>query len=914
MIKKAMAETPVDNEIAYNYPRAGRLIEFIEALRVPDGALVGQNIVLRPFQKEIINQVYAPVWPDGRRVVRTAVMSIGKKNAKALALDTPIPTPWGWRTMADIHPGDWIFGSDGKRRRVIAESEIFIGKPCYEITFSDGSKIISSEDHLWTTRHTFRPWETPATYSSGKQRGRVGNIHRETLGQVTTAQIADSVRSPLKNGIPTFNHKIDLAPALDMEFKHLPIHPYILGAWLGDGTSADARFTAGEKDLEFFISTFEFPYPGLVKVAKYANRSATIRINGGFQSILRTNKLLNNKHIPEIYFDATETERWTLLQGLMDTDGTVHQCGGFTTARCSLTTKRQNLAYDVWRLARSLGLKATIRESVAKIKERVIGPIWRVSFPAAKNQPVFKLKRKQDLLPETLGKRSGNVSIVSCVKIHSVPCKCIAVDSPDHLYLAGHGCIPTHNTALVAALVLAHLCGPEAVRQGQLYSLAFDREQAAIVYKYAAAMIAMDEELGLAARLNVIDSRKKIVDPVSGSEFTALSGEKKGKHGKSASFIAFDELADFGTDGALYDALMTARGAHINSLAWVFSTQSPDDKAILSELIDYGVRVQEDGSDPSFKLFLWQTPADLDPWEEANWYLANPALGDFKSLESMRDEAQKAQNMPSREASFRNLHLNQRIDATAHFITPDLWKGCGGVPELAGAEERTWWGGLDLSGKNDLTSLVLVSQAPDGIWEVLPWFWVPGDNLRQKQDRDRAPYTVWRDKGHLIAKPGKVIDYAWVAQRLGELLEEFKIAAIKFDRWRINDLRREFDSLGIETWIMGEDWKEGDRGVQPAGLCLIPHGQGFKDMNPAVEILEDLLTDKKLRHGMHPVLTWCVSNTRVQSDPAGGRKFDKIKSTGRIDGTVALAMALNGATTQAEDTVSVYESRGVIAI
>jgi len=470
------------------------------------------------------------------------------------------------------------------------------------------------------------------------------------------------------------------------------------------------------------------------------------------------------------------------------------------------------------------------------------------------------------------------------------------------------------KTAIVAALILAHMCVKDLVIvNNQLYSLAFDREQAAIVYKYASAMVQMDEELS--DRINIIDSRKKLVDRVSGSEFAALSGEKKGKHGKSAGLIAFDELADFGTDGTLYDALMTARGAHIDSLAWIFSTQSPDDHAILSQLIDYGLKVlRGEIDDPTFKLFLWTVAMDADPWDEANWYLANPALGDFKDLASMRDEAQKAQNMPSREASFRNLHLNQRIDASEHFITPDLWKGCGGIPAPETFIDRQWWGGLDLSGKNDLTSLELVSQAPDGIWDVLSFFWAPGDNLRQKEDRDRAPYTLWRDKGFLIAKPGKVIDYAWVAAKIGELQEEVHIAGIKFDRWRINDLRREMDALGIETWILGEDWKEGDVSVKPSGLCLIPHGQGFRDMNPAVEILEDLLMAKKIRHGMNPLLTWCVSNTRIQSDPAGNRKPDKIKSTGRIDGAVALMMALNGAVGKPEDTVSVYETRGIIAL
>lgn len=455
------------------------------------------------------------------------------------------------------------------------------------------------------------------------------------------------------------------------------------------------------------------------------------------------------------------------------------------------------------------------------------------------------------------------------------------------------------KTAIVAALILAHMCVKDLViPNNQLYSLAFDREQAAIVYKYASAMVQMDEELS--DRINIIDSRKKLIDQISGSEFAALSGEKKGKHGKSAGFIAFDELADFGTDGTLYDALMTARGAHTDSLAWIFSTQSPDDHAILSQLIDYGLKVQRgEIDDPTFKLFFYTVDPELDPWDEKNWYLANPALGDFKSLDSMRDEAQKAKNMPSREASFRNLHLNQRIDASEHFITPDVWKGCGASPDSTDFLDRIWWGGLDLSGKNDLTSLELVSQAPDEIWDVLSFFWAPGDNLRLKQDRDMAPYTVWRDKGFLITKPGKVIDYRWVALQIKDLLDKgYQIAGIKFDRWRIADLRRELDAIGVDSWIYGEDWKEGDKGSRPDGLCLIPHGQGFKDMNPAVEVLEDLLTDKLIRHGMHPVLTWCVSNTRIQSDPAGNRKPDKLKSTGRIDGCVALMMALNGATTQ----------------
>lgn len=445
--------------------------------------------------------------------------------------------------------------------------------------------------------------------------------------------------------------------------------------------------------------------------------------------------------------------------------------------------------------------------------------------------------------------------------------------------------IPRKNgkSALVAGICLAHLCGPEAVRNGQIYSLSVDREQAAILFKYAAAMVYADEEL--AARLNVIESRKCIIDPVSGSQYLVLSGEKKGKMGKSTSLVLFDELAEFGRERALYDALMTSRGAHLEPLSFVFSTQAPDDKALLSELIDYALM----GEDPAVVCCLYAAPMDADPWDEKTWFECNPALGDFCSLKVLQETARKAKKMPAAEASFRNLHLNQRVDGAAHFITPSVWKACGAAPDLGTFEDAPVTGGLDLSAKNDLTSLTYVAESAPGIWDVLPFFWTPADNLKERAERDRVPYDLWVGQGHLLAVPGKVIDYRYVAQAVAQHHGQMNITGIKFDRWRIGDFQRALVEEGVDAWIDGKD------DPVPGGLRLIPHGQGFRDMNPAVEILEDVLAEGRMRHGMHPVMHMCAANTRIQSDPAGNRKFDKLKSTGRIDGIVSLAMALNGA-------------------
>lgn len=453
--------------------------------------------------------------------------------------------------------------------------------------------------------------------------------------------------------------------------------------------------------------------------------------------------------------------------------------------------------------------------------------------------------------------------------------------------------VPRKNgkTPFVAGLCLGHLHGPEAKTNEQIYSAAFDRDQAKIVFEYMRQMVEMDEELS--DEIVVKASTKELTCRGTGSRYKALSSEIKGKHGLGPAVIVFDELAQFGTDRTLFDTLMTGRGAHDEPLAWIISTQSPDDKAVLSELIDYGHKVNAgELQDPTFRCFLWQAPMDADPHDEEVWRACNPALGDFLSIDDMREASRTAKNMPSSEANFRNLRLNQRIDASAHFISPSVWKACGGDVDQSVFEDVECYGGLDLSGKNDLTALVFDAEDDDGVHHVLSYFWTPGDGLRERERRDRAPYCLWRDQGFLEAKPGKTIDYGWVARKIAKLNGILKIGWIRFDRWRIADLQRELVDAGVDCWIEGIDWTPGDKGAMPYGLRLVPHGQGFKDMNPAVERLEDLLIEGNVRHGNHPVLTYCMSNIRIQSDPAGNRKFDKLKSNGRIDGGVALAMAV----------------------
>src|SRR5574343_103432 len=457
-----------------------------------------------------------------------------------------------------------------------------------------------------------------------------------------------------------------------------------------------------------------------------------------------------------------------------------------------------------------------------------------------------------------------------------------------------------------AILMLAHLIGPETIRNGQLYSAASEGDQAAIIFEIAAKILRADPELE--AMVRIVDSTHTIIGLQSGSVYHSLTREAGSKMGKNPSFGVYDELAQ-ARDRRLYDALNTALGAQAEPLMLIISTQSEDPDHLLSKLIDDGIT----GADPTIVAHLYETPlqqpdgTETDIWDERNWKASNPALGKFRSLADMRAMAAEAKRMPGQENSFRNLNINQRVKAISPLIPRARWVVCGGDRGLDHGEAI--YLGLDLSATTDLCALVAVSVA-DGS-RVRAWFWKPQDLVDEHERRDRVPYAEWVATGLLEAVPGACINYGYVAQRLVELAHEFEVAGVAYDRYHIKFVLKELADLGAEAWIDGDAQDATTR----QGLRLGPWGKGFKDMGPAVNALEQAVMRRTLQHGNNPVLTWNISNAIAVSDPAGWRKLDKSKSRFRIDGAVALAMALGlKARESAEPVVSAYEGMDAAAI
>lgn len=433
------------------------------------------------------------------------------------------------------------------------------------------------------------------------------------------------------------------------------------------------------------------------------------------------------------------------------------------------------------------------------------------------------------------------------------------------------------KTLLIAALALAHLIGPEAITNGEIYSAANDRDQAGVVFRMAAQIVRADPELS--AMLRVVDSTKTIANYSNGSFYRALSAEAGTKHGLSPSMVIFDELAQAKTR-ELYDVLDTAMGARAEPLFITISTQSNDPEHILSKLIDDGLNAK----DPRIVCHLYAVPEDCQNiFDPATWRKANPALGDFLNLDDMKAEADKAQRLPAEEPRFRNLRLNQRVAPISSLISRAEWMACVGPANFETGEEV--YLALDMSAVVDLCALVMGSAGDKT--KIRPFIWKPSELLKEHSDRDfgsgNGRYVQWAKAGHLLESPGRSINPEAVARKIAELVGTYKVLGLAYDRWRIADLLREFDRIGLQAF---EDKGDG----KGSGLRLVPWGQGYRDMAPAIDAFELDIIERHLEHPNNPVLNWNIANAIATLDPAGNRKLDKDKAKFRIDGAVAVAM------------------------
>lgn len=451
--------------------------------------------------------------------------------------------------------------------------------------------------------------------------------------------------------------------------------------------------------------------------------------------------------------------------------------------------------------------------------------------------------------------------------------------------------LPRKNgkSELAAAVALYGLLADGEIG-AEVYSAAADKDQAALVFNVAAQMVRNDPYWD--AQCEILDSQKRIVYRKTGSFYRAISAEAYSKHGFNASMVIYDEL-HAAPNRELYDVLNTSMGARLQPLLFAISTAGYDRNSILWELYAHAKKVADDPSlDPSFLPILYEAPADANWTDEAVWHAANPALGDFRSLEEMRIAAQRAKAIPAQQNTFRRLYLNQWTEQAERWLDMSVWDRGGDAVDRDSLRGRTCYAGLDLASTKDVTAFVLVFPDEDGGYDVLPFFWVPDGTMAERVRRDRVPYDQWSADGQLFTTAGDVCDYDTIREFIRELAEEFDIREIAYDRWGATQLVTQ---------------------LQADGAACVPTGQGFASLSAPSKELEKLVVSGSLRHGGHPVLRWMAGNVAVEQDAAGNLKPSKKKSTERIDGIVALVMALDRATRYANQA-SIYETEEVFVL
>ena len=444
------------------------------------------------------------------------------------------------------------------------------------------------------------------------------------------------------------------------------------------------------------------------------------------------------------------------------------------------------------------------------------------------------------------------------------------------------------KTGLCSALALAHLVGPEAEARGQVVAAASDRDQAALIFDEVVAFINDNE--AFKARTNIQRHNKLIEDLVTGTKFRTMSSDAGKAHGLSPSLIIVDELAQWGHGSGrdLYNALSTATGARTSPLTLVISTQTSEEHNLMSELIDYGKEVNAGRTiDPAFRAHIFEVPLEADPFDESVWPLANPALGDFRSLPEMQNFAARARRVPSQLATFRTYYLNQRVHLTAPWLPLDAWDACR-VDTIT--HDRRIFLGLDMASTTDLCALVTVSSDEQGGYDVTAEFWCPEENIAERSRTDRVPYELWHSQGILQATPGKSIDHSMIEARIHALMAASQVERLSVDPWNVGDLLRRLERDGVP---------------------VVSVAQTMANLTTPSKALETLILSGKIRHDGNPILRWCVGNAIADVDGNGNVKPSKKRSREKIDGVSALVTALDGAL---RDAGSIYERRGLIVV
>jgi len=830
------------------------------------GKDVGKPFVLQPWQVFAVASIFG--WKstkDHCRRFKKAYISVARKNGKAEHIDNWLPTPDGVKQMKHVEVGDYLIGEDGSPVQVQAVTEIQNDRPCVEIVFSDGEKITCDENHEWVFRKKRKKGsrgEKPSIYFTDEV-----VESKDLLGK----ELFDSqgAKYRVKNVVFQGTH------------QDLPVDPYVLGAWLGDGHSAGCRITGEQDDIQTIINAIE--YAGYkwrrVSLGNKPDRVWTISVTNGRSKPTLSNDLKNagvlrNKHIPSQYFVSDVKQRVALLQGLMDTDGTISESG-----QCEFTQMSGQLASDVKRLLNSLGVHFKPIKCDARVDGVSVGEKTRLLFfPPSWLMP-FRLPRKRQRV--RVKKKDGTRKVVSVTRLpENQKTKCVQVEGG--VYLTGNYVL-THNSTLAAA-ICTYCAGFDynPVSKGfenvaQIVLAASKKEQADRVTM--AECVRMRQQSDLLKEMSDFKNRQITFGHNNGHIITI--GSDKAFDGLNPHLVNVDEMHAFRSNGnqkEFIDTMKTGSGSRSQSIFLVTTTAGSTSSELWKSEWNYATGVASgEYDDNSYFCLSYELDEEDDPLDPELWIKANPCMGVTLSKDYLEDQAKPAAADNVSLNRFTRYHGNRLVSNLDTAFNLEQWDACKN--ELSDWYDAEAVGaGIDLGARDDLASLCYCARFPT-------------EEFVEDAEGNRNPIYRYEFKSYSYIAMDSVRDVS--AKPFCDFIKDGYLVRSKFP---LSELERDCIERCREfgCWQVAFDpynaQQAGER-ISQEGIEAITMAQTTRHFNEPIGELRQAIIEGRVRHDGNPLLRWAVGNAVLVTDRQDRVMYAKDQCQEKIDPCVAMTMA-----------------------
>lgn len=881
---KNLVEDLKNDEYYYDRKDALLRIDFIEnCIRLTKSPFYGKPMELILWQKAFIEALYSFKMQrdlkDRGKVIdrfKKALLMIARKNGKALALDTRIPTPLGDRTMADIKAGDFVFDENGKPVEVLAISEVFKDRPCYEITFEDGERIVCDENHVWTIQtkscrrvNKYIPRTNRKTWAKNK-------LNDQAYMNIQTFEMVEDFKRMRRDGKGAeYKYRVPMAAPVEYSKKDL-FDPYTLGLWLGDGTRGDNRIITSVDDLPELIEQLTSRGIEIYGIKKYDSRPNVREVRLGennnnvndVRDAFRNLDVWMNKHIPEEYFYGSVEQRLELLKGLMDTDGTCAKNG-----QCEFSQKDERIINGVSRLLSSLGIKHTVNDKYTKCNGKRIHS-FVIRFFVDQDFSCFAYKRKHERLKKHLNERMKRKSIIDIRRVENRDTKCIKVNSASGLFLCGERNTVTHNSETLSAIANSEFI--TGMPGADIVCSSNDDSQASIAYDAIDAMRRLYDPRDVDSKKN----QRFILNKVSNTRVWKISEKTQNKEGRNIDFAIQDEAHELKVNN-IPKAIEQSQSVKDNPKFLIITTEG----FVVDGYLDQELKIAraiingEDDSISSKRMLPWLYTQDSEQEIFTNpksWYKSNPSLGTVKKISYLEEQVDLAKKSKADRIYVLSKDFNIKQNAAEAWLNIEdyNYEAKYNLEDLRGSY---CLGHVDLAETTDLACAKALILMPDLKTKVIiTKYFIPESKLEPDKDDHLAGahYKEWAKDGWIDISEGNEVDLSRVAEFFYELKKSYNITLYKCG----------YDQRFAKTWIQAME--EYGWTVKFGELEMVL--QNAETLHSATMLVESELKARHINYNENPVDRWCFANTCLQMNNRMQALCVKTEKAKKIDGSVTL--------------------------